>query len=102
MTVTKNHVKKFTGKLYKFLNEGHNFKFQKMKDMRGHIVTYRNPTTVYIDPRDQIISTLIHETLHYFHPEESEQWILEMEFKIVNKLSERQIRNIIKRWASVI
>ena len=102
MTVTQDHVRRFTRKLYRFLDEGHDFKFRKMSRLRGHIYTQNFPTEVHLDHRDSILSTLIHEALHYFYPEASETWVLTMERKIVNRLSDRQVRNILRRWAQNI
>lgn len=102
MTVTKHYVDRYVHRLYKFLAEGHKISFRKMRYTRGHIYTYTFPTEIWLDPRDQVISTLVHETLHYFYPEASETWILEMERKILTKLTARQVRNIICRLADNI
>ena len=102
MTVTKTHVNRFTRKLYRFLDEGHEFKFRKMKYLRGHVYTHNFPTEVHLDFRENIISTLIHEALHYFYPDASETWVLTMEKRIVNQLTDRQVRNILRRWAQNI
>lgn len=99
---TKAEVNRFTRKLYRFLDDDHVVKFRHMRDLRGHIVTYTYPTQLHLDPRDNIISTLIHEALHYFYPEASESWVLRMESKIIHSLSERQVRNIIRRLAKNI
>jgi hypothetical protein len=102
MTVTKNHVGRFTRKLYRFLDEGHDFKFRKMPHRRGQIYIDYKPTEIHLDHRDPILPTLIHEALHYFYPQASETWVLTMERKIVNQLSDRQVRNILRRWAQNI
>lgn len=99
---TKNEVNKFTRKLYRFLGNGHKVHIKLMTDNRGEILYELNPTHIHLDPRDELVPTLIHEALHYFHPEASEEWVLRMEKKIVSKLSERQMRNIIRRLANLI
>jgi hypothetical protein len=99
---TKDAVNRFTRKLYRFLDDGHKVEFRRMRTTRGLIFTHEYPTRVSLDPRDNIISTLIHEALHYFYPEASETWVLRMESKIIHSLSERQIRNIIRRLAQNI
>lgn len=99
---TKAEVNRFTRKLYRFLDDGHKVEFRRMRSLRGWIVTEHYPTHVSLDPTDKIIPTLIHEALHYFHPQASETWVLRMEAKIVRSLSERQIRNIIRRLAKNI
>lgn len=99
---TKTDINKFTRKLYRFLDDDHTIQFQRMRINRGWIFTNKYPTHIQLDPSDKIIPTLIHETLHYFYPKASESWVLRMEVKILNKLSERQIRNIIRRLAKNI
>ena len=101
-TVTKDDVSRFTRRLYKFLDNGHKIEFRRMRSIRGFIFTEEYPTLICLDPSDKVISTLIHEALHYFHPDESEEWILKMESKIVRRLSERQVKNIIRRLAKNI
>lgn len=99
---TKDEVNRFTRRLYRFLDAGHKVEFRRMKHTRGVIFTRTNPTRVSLDPRANIIPTLIHEALHYFYPDATETWVLRMESTIVRGLSERQIRNIIRRLAQNI
>ena len=100
--ITKNYVNRYTRRLYKFLDQGHRITFRKMKKDRGEITTENLPTELVLDPRDQVISTLIHETLHYFYPEAPEKWIIDTENKIIAKLTNRQVKNIIQRLAKNI
>lgn len=100
MTLTKTDITRYTRKLYRFLEQGHKVTFRKMRNDRGSILIRIHPTEIHLDPRDEVISTLVHETLHYFYPEATEEWILEMERKIVHKLTDRQIRNIIRRLSN--
>lgn len=93
-------------KVYPFLSQMYNlfktkpelFVFKKMKfegeyDPVGEII--------YMDYRKEILSTLIHEVIHYLHYEWCETKVIREERKIVNSLSQRQIKNIIKRFSSV-
>lgn len=102
MPVAKHDIHKFTRKLYRFLDEGHYFKFRKMPHNRGEIYPHHEPIEIHLDHRDRILPTLIHEALHYFYPEASETWVLKTERKIINQLSDRQVRNIIRRFAQNI
>ena len=98
--MTKNQFRYRMSKLYRFLDQDHKIKFQRMRLYRGHITTITYPTTVYIDHRDELIPTLIHEFLHYIHPQWSETRILQAEAQFVRQLTDRQIRNILKKFAS--
>lgn len=99
---TRGDINRFTSKLYKFLDDSHTVQFRRMKTNRGLITTIKYPTQLQLDYTDNIIPTLIHEVLHYLYPDASEEWILKMETRITNKLSERQVRNIIRRLAQNI
>lgn len=102
MTVSKEYVSNYTRKLYKFLQNGHYIQFSKRKSYRGWITTNTFPTHLIIDHTDKLLPTLIHESLHYFYPDKSEEWVLAMETKIMNKLTERQVKNIIRKLAQNI
>lgn len=103
MTVTTYQLSLYTRKLYRFLDEGHRIEFKKMRNYVGELKTgpyldlNQGPALITLDHRADVISTLIHETLHRFYPAESEEWILRMEKKIMNKLTSRQVKNIIRR-----
>ena len=98
--MTKNQFRYRMTKLYQFLEDEHAIKFQRMRVYRGHIKTIQYPTTVYLDHTDRILPTLIHEFLHYIHPDWSESRILQAEAQFVGHLTDRQIRNILKKFAS--
>ena len=103
MTVTKDQVNRYTRKLYRFLDEGHRIDFKKMRNYVGELKTgpylelHEGPAQITLDHRMDVISTLIHESLHRFYPFATEEWICDMEKKIVNKITNRQVKNIIKR-----
>ncbi len=100
--ISKSQVGRFTRKLYRFLEQGHTIELRKMRRYRGQIWTREYPTIVKLDPRERLIPTLVHEALHYFNPDASERWVLEMEKLIVTKLTECQNRNIIKKLAECL
>lgn len=102
MALPKEMVQGYTRKLYKFLGDGHYIKLRKLRILRGFIETDDNPTELVLDYRDKLVPTLLHEFLHYQHPDWSETRILKMESELVNSLTIRQVRNIIKRFADVI
>ena len=103
MSLTRSQVHTYTRKLYRFLRDGHLIEFRKLRVYRGFIhFSASKSTRVELDPRDRVLSTLIHEFLHYQHPDWSESKVLNMERKLINNLSSVQVRNIIKRLAEAI
>ena len=76
-----------------------------MKKLRGFI-HYDDklpvPARIHIDHTDAVLSTLIHEIIHYEHKDWTEEQVLELESTIINALSDRQIKNLIKRFAEVL
>jgi hypothetical protein len=105
--LSRTDVHRYTRKLYKFMREGHRIEFKKHRGYRGMI--WDSPegdcngvVLVTLDHRENVISTLIHEVLHHIHPDWSETDILNMESQLINALTQRQIRTIIKRFAEVL
>lgn len=103
--MSKKIASKYTRKMYKFLKGNHEIKFSKMKILRGYI-EYQDPNTstktdtkIVLDPSDKLISTFIHEFLHYEHQDYTEEQILELEKRVMNSLSNIQVKNLIKRLA---
>lgn len=91
----------FVRKLYKLFKEKpHIFHVKKLKKARGycHLETEK----IELDYRDEIISTLLHEALHFLYPEMSEEHVLKNEYELINRLSSRQVRNIIKRFGAIL
>lgn len=106
MLYSQAELNGFTRKLYRYLDDRkHQIEFKKLKVYRGYIHFNDDPsvaTHMVLDYRERLISTLIHEVLHYLHPSDSESRILERERALINQLSERQVRNIIKRFAAIL
>jgi calcineurin-like phosphoesterase family protein len=57
---------------------------------------------ICIDYRKEIIPTLIHEFLHKWNPKKSETWVLAEEKRIVNVLTQKQIKNILKCFVDIL
>ena len=67
--------------------EGH-FKFKKM---RGFCGVCEWEEGIMIDHRKPIIPTIIHEILHDMYPDNSEEWVLRLESKIVQIIDSKDI-----------
>ena len=112
MNTTKNSNKKKNGKydqythyfltkMYKlFKDEPYIFTIKKIKGLHG-LCDYV-ADEIKIDYRKSLIPTIIHEVMHYYYPMWSETKVIKEERKIVNYLSIRQIKNIIKRFANIL
>lgn len=102
MSLTRAESHYYVRKLYQFLKGGHHIAFKKMRIDRGRIWLDEECREVQLDHRSEILSTLIHEHLHHQHPTWCESDILKMESLVVNSLTDRQVRNIIKRFADAL
>lgn len=104
MALKRTEVHAFTRKLYQFLRDEHSIKLAKHHIFYAQIVypTNDEAAMVTLDYRRDILSCLIHEVLHFYYPEWSEKKVLRMESKMVNAISIRQARNILKALAKVI
>ena len=63
------------------------------------------PTVEYeieLNPREDILPTLIHEMLHHLFPEKRHSWIDKTEKQMVELLSDRQMKNLCKSLGDVI
>ena len=89
----------FTSQLYSLLRNNENIiVLKKLKNICGSC----DWEEIDLDYRKELIPTLIHEVLHYLHEDWSETKVLKVEKHIVNSLSVKQIKTIIKRFAAVI
>lgn len=105
MAKTQAEVRSFLRKFYRFLEQGHSFEFKRSNVYRGYIIhdeEQLEPASVTLDHSRQLVPTLIHEAIHYIYPEFSETQVLVMEREIVSGLTDRQVRNIIKKFANVL
>lgn len=105
MPYTKRQIYAITNKINKFLEkEPNNICFKKLKHSVEGI--YESDSyhhyQIFIDPRRDIIPTLIHELLHHWHPDWCEAKVRREERKIVSALTVTQMKNMIKKLAKAI
>lgn len=83
-------------KLYRFLR--HHSDLISFEKLPRNVYGYYEMETheIIIDYRRDIISTLIHEFLHHIYPEWCETKVIKMESRLINSMSPKQIKNIIK------
>ena len=94
---TKKETYYITRKLYNLIrNDSYQIIFKRLW---GNIYGYYDGEDIVIDHRKDIIPTLIHECLHCWNEKWSETKVIEHERKIMNSLTPRQIRNIIRMLA---
>jgi len=92
----QNGIYAFARRLYHLLRHHHDsIYFQKLY---GGVLGYYefDADKIVIDHRKDIISVLIHEVLHKWHPDWSETRVGQKEKWIMNRLTPRQIKHIIK------
>jgi len=100
-TTPKVSTKTFLYKLYRLLEtKPFVVNFRKLKKNRGYC--YDNKKLIELDPRDSILSTFLHEAIHYMYPKWEEDEAAWHEEYYVNKLSMRQLKNILKRLINVL
>lgn len=93
----KTNVYPFLSRMYKlFKTNPESFILKKLKNQGEYDLTEE---TITIDYRKEIMATLIHETLHCFHPEWNEHQVIREERKIINSISICQVKNILKQFS---
>jgi len=98
MKYDKKRLYKITSRLYKELKNKENIIILKKMGARRQGLYDYETGEISLDYRKELVPTLIHEYLHKWNPEECETSILNMERKIVNSLSLKQVKNIIKAF----
>jgi hypothetical protein len=98
--MTRNETYKITHRLYGFLrNHSHTVAFKKL---RGACGLYYGEGKIELDYRKDVLATLVHECLHHWHEDWCETKVLIEERRIMNALSPRQIKNIIRVMGNTI
>lgn len=93
----KKTVYPFLARMYKLMAEEPDLIILKKLPHNTHgICDFDN---IYLDYRRDLVSTLIHEFIHYMYPDWSETKVLREESRIVNALSVSQVKNILKKYA---
>lgn len=85
----------FMSRFYHIMREDPpQFILKKLRTKRGWYTEDKH--LVELDHRLDFISTAIHEMLHAIHPKAPEMWVRKNEVHLINQLSHRQIKNILK------
>lgn len=108
--LSKQEISTFLRKMYRvFEQDAHKFQLVKMESGKhGEYAAYdhkdgtKELEYIKIDYRKEFIPTLIHEIIHFLHMDKSETWVIQREKLVMASLSERQIKNILKKFGSHI
>lgn len=97
----KDNIDPFFRKMYGLMRSRPEiFKIKRLRGMRGYCND--DGTEIVVDHRDEILSTLIHEVIHYLHPDWSEKTVQAAERYIINKTSARRATNILKQFSQLL
>ena len=66
------------------------------KDLGSKTCGEQLGNTIYLHPRQDILSTTIHETLHLLYPEWSENKVVKTEASICRSLSIKQFKDLLR------
>ena len=96
MGYSKKETYRVTKRLY-YLLRTHSDQIHFQKLYQNVYGSYSNDThDITIDYRRDIIATLIHEALHHWYPSWNETKVRQHESLIINALTARQIKNILR------
>lgn len=104
MPFTRSQTYNYTRSFYRFLERGCTFTFKRMKAVAGEIEGWDGEGKVIItlNPKCDVLSTMMHEFLHYRHPNLCESGVRKAEKRLMNSLSDRQVKNILKKVANYL
>jgi hypothetical protein len=93
---SKEEMEKFIRRFYYLLrHHSDRIYFQRLsKNVYGYYDYGTEEITV--DYRREMVPTLIHEAIHHWHPDWPERAVLKEERDIVNSLTPRQYKNILR------
>ena len=101
MATARISSKTFLNKLYRlFENKPKIFKLKKLRRARGYC--HGKEEKIELDYREELLSTLIHEALHFMYPDWEEDDILAHEIYLINEITPRQAINILKRFSKTL
>ena len=84
-------------------NNIHVIIFKKLRKNRGYFwKSPRKKHIIELDPRDQILPTLVHELSHSIFPEMSENDISELEIYISRRLTTKQYKTLLEKCVKKI
>ena len=96
-----SQIYSITHRLYKEIRE--NPELIHLKKLRGYQGEYNLVTEdINIDYRKMFFPTLIHEYFHKWNEGKSETWVLLKEREIINKMTARQMINLIRVLAEAL
>lgn len=103
--MNKNQVGYYLRRIYRLLRDDQSpiilRKFNSIKiDGVIHAVHGKaEETTIWLNPKGEMLSTVIHECLHVLYPKWSHPKIKKYEAQIFNQLTNRQLKNLLLRLA---
>jgi len=101
MVYSKKQIYRITSRLYCELRDNPQYiTLRKIKNAQG--LYWYDSDLIEIDYRKMLLPTLVHEYLHKWYPDKSETWVLQQEQIIMNALSTRQAKNILKRFSMAL
>lgn len=99
--MTKQELYRFTQKVYARLRDPEfDIKLFRSKDTLG--LCHFDKKCIEINPKSDMLSTLLHEMLHSINPEWSEEKVLQQEAIIMKQLSHRQMANLMLAFGEAL
>lgn len=104
MTCSKIYLYNFTRRMFRLFKEQPElFTLKKLRGVHGWCIKDEEAEdSVLLDYRCDLIAALVHECIHYLHDTWCETKVLQLERNIMNQLSLKQVKNIIKRFATIL
>jgi len=100
--IYRDNIDSFIRKMYYLMDTRPEiFKVKNLGDKTaGHCMDDGSEIAVHY--KHDIVSTLIHEVIHYLHPDWSEKAVLGAEKYLINNISPKRATNILKRFTKTL
>jgi len=73
-------------------------KFFKLKKLRGAMGYCMWENGIFLDYRNELVPTLIHECIHYLNPDWCESQVLYAEKRVINSITSEQVIKLLKTF----
>lgn len=97
--IYRDNIDSFIRKIYRLLDTKP--EIFSIKDL-GDKTAGECDEEIRIHFKHDVISTLVHEVIHYLHPDWSERAVLSAEKYIMNNISPKRATNILKKFTKTL
>lgn len=102
ISFSKNDIYHITSRIYSMIQNNEKIILKKLHNTSLNGYYDEGTDEIVLDYRKELLPTFIHEVLHKWHKNWTEKMVRSAERKIINNLTQKQIKHIITALAEII